>query len=122
MRFLITLAALTIFAIQPAQATSMCASAQYVLSFEPNSTALTSEARETLETAYLRARQCTSPVFTLLASGADPIGRARARLLEDELHGLGLSVAVPIYVGIDEAPADPAEPPNHVIVTVEFDN
>lgn len=98
----------------------VCPSSALVVRFEPNSTALTSEARETLAAAHNRALQCSAPAFTLLTGGADPLGRDRSRSIGAELAALGLPETTPIQVAIDEPSAD-GEVLDQVVVFVELD-
>lgn len=121
MRSLLILLAFMLSLPQTARATVVCPPMAFVVTFEPNSTVLTSEAQETLGAAYNRGRQCDVPVFTILANGRDPIGRDRAQLVRTELVALGLSVAVPVNIGVDEPAADEEAPPDHVMVFIEFD-
>ncbi|MEZ5956169.1 MAG: hypothetical protein R3C27_03010 [Hyphomonadaceae bacterium] len=122
MRLLALFVTFALFAAQPVQALTACPATVSVIAFEPNSTILTSAARETVEATYIRATQCEWPVFTLLSSGGDPLGRERARTVQTELVALGLSVAIPFAIGEDERAPDGSSPPDRVIVLVDYDN
>lgn len=122
MRLLALVITLALSGAQPAQASAGCPTSEFVVAFEPNSAILTSEARETVEAAYIRATQCDWPVFTLLSSGGDPIGGERAQAVQGELVGLGLSVAILFVVGVDEPAPDGSPPHDRVIVLIDYDD
>jgi hypothetical protein len=122
MRLLALVITLALTGVQPAHASTGCASGEFVVAFEPNSATLTSHARETVEAAYVRATQCDWPVFTLLSSGGDPIGVERARAVQSELVALGLSVAIQFVIGVDEPAPDGSPPPDRVIVLFDYDD
>jgi hypothetical protein len=122
MRFLALFILLALIAAQPAQASTGCPSSEFAVAFEPNSASLTSAAQETVEAGYIVATQCDWPVFTLLSSGGDPIGRERAEAIQSELVALGLSVAIQFVIGVDEPAPDGSPPPDRVIVLIDYDN